>query len=111
MNTIKFFWNGLKINNGPLQKCHYTIGGYTASSGIPADTISIYKITNGHTQKVWFTPEVKEFFTIKNDTDAQSDYFETDSIRVRREHPLYAEVKKALEKKEEHYAKIKKLKN
>lgn len=46
-----------------------------------------------------FTNDVKEFFTIKNDTDSHADYFETDSIRVLADHPLYTQVQSALAKK------------
>lgn len=102
MNTIKFFWNGIKTNKGKLQSCHYSIGNYTEESGIPEDTITIYKSRRDGALR--FNKEISKFFNVKNDSDPQCDYFETDSIRVYSNHTLYSEVKKALEKRQAHYA-------
>ena len=99
MNTIKFYYNGLKINGGNLQRCFYCNGDYTAKTGITQGTITIYS------KELRFSKEIKEFFTVKNDSDGMIDYFESDSILVRPDHPLYSEVLKALEARQNRTAK------
>ena len=66
MNTIKFYYNGLKINGGNLQRCFYSKGNYFESSGIPMESIKIYS------KELRFSKEIKEFFTVKNDSDSCS---------------------------------------
>ncbi|MDA9072748.1 hypothetical protein N9K75_02615 [bacterium] len=88
---VKFFYNGLKTETGAkLQKASYSKGYYTPESGIPADSITIYA-----TQYTRFTKEIKEVFTVENDSDSMTDYFEHDRIRVAPTHPLYADVSAA----------------
>ena len=91
MNTIKFYYNGLKINGGNLQRCFYFNGDYTAKTGTPQGTIAICS------KNLRFSEEIKEFFTVKNESDLMIDYFESDSILVRPDHALYPEVLKAFE--------------
>ena len=99
MNTIKFYYNGLKINGGNLQRCFYCNGDYTAKTGIPQGTITIY------CRDYRFSKEVHEFFTVKNESDLIIDYFESDSILVRPDNALYPEVLKALEAHQKRTAK------
>lgn len=101
MATFKFFWNGIKVNNGKLQKGHYIKGSYTPESGLPNDTITIY--ADGYSG---FSCEVWEAFDVQNDSDSMTDYFEKDRIRVKPDHPLYAQVLKACEASDEHYQKM-----
>ena len=89
MTTIKFYYNGLKINGGNLQRCFYHEGCYNPDYGIPEGSITIY------CRDYHFSKEVREFFTIKNESDLMTDYFESDSILVRPDHALYPEVLKA----------------
>ena len=94
---IQFFWNGIKVNGGKLQRCYYSDGALVNS---PAGTITLYaKDYSG------FSAEVAETFTVKNDSDSQTDYFEKDRARVEPSHPLYGQVWKALQLREAHYAK------
>ena len=96
--TFKFLWNGIKVNNGQLQKGHYTIGNLINA---PAGAITIYASTyKGFSREVW------EAFDVQNDSDSMTDYFETDRIRVKPDHPLYAEVLKAAQANEAHDAKL-----
>lgn len=96
-NQLKFFYNGIKANGGALQKCHYSIGNLV---NFPAGTITIYaKDYSG------FDSAVKKAFTVENNSETMTDYFETDKIRVLPTHPLYAEVLAALEKGQERIAK------
>jgi hypothetical protein len=93
--TLRFFWNGIKAGDGKLQPCSYS-GAELLHS--PAGTITIYA-------KRSFSAEVRQSFTVENDTDSMTDYFEHDRIRVRPNHPLYPQVKAALAAREAHYSK------
>lgn len=87
-NTVKFFWNGLKVN-GEFHKCYYSGGPYTAASGLPEGTITMYA---ANCKRIPRIPELN----IENDTDIMIDYFESDRIRILPGSPLYNEAKKAL---------------
>jgi hypothetical protein len=103
--TLKFFWNGIKANGGKLQKAHFTKGNFTpeamAKYGFDNDTITVY-----NRSYIRFTQEIREVFTVVNESDMVTDYFETDRIRVKKDHPLYAQVLKAFYAQEEHNQKI-----
>ena len=97
MANIRFFWNGIKGSDGKLQPAQITNGAYY---NLPAGTITIYaKKYSG------FSEEVRAAFgSIENNSDSQTDYFETDKIRVVPTHPLYAAVKAAADKRDARYA-------
>ncbi len=76
MQTIRFYYNGIKVNEGKLQKVYYRMGGYVH---LPENTITIY--CNSY---AGFSKEVCEEFSVKNNTDTRTDYVERDHIRVRR---------------------------
>lgn len=102
MAHLKFFWNGIKGSDGKLQKCFYSDGALLHH---PAGTITIYSREYSH-----FTKDIQEHFTVENDSDLMTDYFEKDRIRVLPTHPLYAQVadamlamKKHREKRHEKY--------
>lgn len=95
--ALRFFWNGIKVGTGKLQGCSYSEGALLSH---PAGTITIY-----HKQHCGrFSREIAEQFTVENDTDSQTDYFESDKIRVRPDHPLYSLVREGLAKRTAHYA-------
>ena len=52
--------------------------------GVDPATIKIRPWTGNH-----FPAEVRAAFTIENNSDAMTDYFEGDSIRLLPSHPLY----------------------
>jgi hypothetical protein len=91
-NTIKFFYNGIKINGGKLQACCYF-------RDVKNESIQICKQSKKSDLTSRFSKEVEEFFTIKNDTDLMTDCFDSDSILVCPDHPLYSDVLKAFEDK------------
>lgn len=97
--TLKFFYNGIKANGGKLQKAHFSKGNLAAWArekyGYDEHTITIY--ARGY---VGFSAEVRELFTVENDTDTMTDYFDEDKIRVKKDHPLYAQVLGAYEAQE-----------
>lgn len=97
--VLKFFYNGIKANGGKLQKAHYSKGNLVSWAmekyGYDEHTITIY--ARGYSG---FSTEVRELFTIENDTDTMTDYFEKDRIRVKKDHPLYDQVLKGYEAQE-----------
>ena len=95
MAKLRFFWNGIKGSDGKLQSCIYSDSPLLHS---PAGTITIYA---RHYRP--FSTEVREAFTVENDSDMMTDYFESDRIRVTPTHPLYFHVKAVLIAREAHY--------
>lgn len=87
-NTIKFYYNGLKVNGGKLQKAWAYI------SDQPGQPIGTIKVCARDYYR--FSAEVADFFTVENNSDSQTDYFEKDSFKVLPDHPLYEAVKTAL---------------
>ena len=95
MATLKFYYNGIKVNGGKLQKANIC---ETELRNHPKGTITIYARDYRR-----FSVEVAESFTVQNDTDSMTDYFDSDTIRVEPSHPLYAEVKAAADKSAARY--------
>lgn len=90
--TLKFFYNGLKDSSGKLQKCFYCNGKLLHH---PEGTVTIYARDYSR-----FSQEVREYFTVQNNTDSMTDYFDTDRIRVTPNHPLYTDVLEAFFKQD-----------
>lgn len=87
--TVKFMWNGIKVD-GELYKAHYSLGTI-----YDKDVITIYASTYGA------FPEI-DGLVIENDSDAMTDYFEKDRIRVAPANEHYAAVRAAYRKQNEH---------
>ena len=79
---IKFMYNGIKIN-GKLIKGFWSKGNYRNGA-----IFCVYA-------RGYFTPELKEFFKVENDTDIMTDYFETDSIYFSEKDKYIKEVENA----------------
>ena len=84
MATLKFFWNGIKDERGRIQLCSYSNAPLIS---YPAGTITIYKRDYKP-----FSAGVREAFSVENQSELQSDYFEKDRIRVMPSHPLHEQV-------------------
>ena len=95
--VVKFMWNGIKVD-GNLYKAQYGKGPWTAESGLPDGTLSIYA-------KDYIRFPRIDGLNIINETDIMTDYFETDRIYVEPDNPHYDEVMAAFEKQEEHFRK------
>lgn len=92
-----FYWNGIKDERGgKLQPCWYSDGELLRH---PAGTITIYA-----RDYCRFSAKVSACFDVQNDTDSQVDYFDDDRIRVIPAHPLYAQVKAAMQAAQAHNA-------
>ncbi len=81
--SIKFYFNGFKINNGKINRCFYCKGRYT---NWPDGTITL------HAKEYRFENEARKYLPIENNTDSQTDYFEDDRARIAPNHPLYPQV-------------------
>jgi hypothetical protein len=92
---VRFMYNGLKTEDGVLHKAWYSIGRLTNA---PEGTITIYARTYRALPKV-------EGLVVENNTEIQSDYFETDTIRVTPDNPHYPAVLTAYQKQQAHSAK------
>ena len=71
--SIRFYYNGIKVNGGDLIKCYYSAD---------ADGVTIYAESYGGELP-------RELFDVRNDTDTMTDYFDTDSARLSADHPLF----------------------
>ena len=89
---MKFLWNGIKID-GKLYPAYYYKDDYKGTATI---TVSIkgYKSL----------PQIKGLL-IENDSDLQSDYFDSDRIKIKPGTQYYFEALTAFNAYEEHYKK------
>jgi hypothetical protein len=83
---IKFLKNGIKDSLGNYFPCHYSNSG---------DEIRIY----GKRYKD-FSQEIRDSFTVKNESDVVTDYFENDKIVVSNTHPRYSEIREIADVRE-----------
>ena len=94
--SIRFFWNGIKVNGGKLIRCFY----FTDSK---SDSVTISARDYDHLPR--------DLFTVKNETDLYTDYFDSDSATLTPAHPLYkyaraAALKSAMRGEPEYIAKL-----
>ncbi len=89
---VKFLWNGIKVD-GKLYRAFYSEGKLIH---YPEGTITIFAKDYEHFPKI-------EGLTVENDTELQSDYFETDRIYVTPGNTHYPAVIEAMKQKEAHY--------
>ena len=95
--SIRFFYNGIKVNGGKLIRCFYFTDSENGSVTISARD---------------YADLPRDMFKVKNDTDLYTDYFDSDSATVTPEHPLYkyvraAALKAAMRGEPEYIAKLK----
>lgn len=77
---IKFYWNGIKVNDKKLIPCTYSI----YSDG----TVAIYSLD-------YSSDFPADLFEVRNDTDLYTDYITTDRGSLMQNHPLYKYVRYA----------------
>lgn len=94
VHSIKFFWNGIKVNGGRLIKCSYSLDNNVNGDKSVSICASDY---DGDLPA--------DMFVVRNDTDYYTDYFDKDSTCVTPEHPLYKYARYAAEQAEIHYLK------
>lgn len=78
--SIKFFWNGLKVNGEKkLIRCFYSLDNSAAVSG---PCVTIYARD--------YSGELPgDLFAVRNDSDSYQDYFDKDKATLEPGHPLY----------------------
>lgn len=94
--TIKFFYNGIKVNGGKLIRCFYFTDSRSDSVTISARD---------------YADLPRDMFKVKNETDLYTDYFDSDSATLTPAHPLYkyvraAALKSAMRGEPEYIAKL-----
>ena len=89
-NSIKFFWNGIRINGEKsLIKCSYSLDNHRDHK----ECVTIYADSYGGELP-------RDLFEVHNETDLYTDYFDKDSATLTPEHPLYKYVRYAAAKAE-----------
>jgi hypothetical protein len=89
MASFKFLFNGIKVNNGELQRASYVL----QSDG----TLFLRaRDPEGFSQEIW------EAFDVKNESDPRTDFHENDLLRIAPAHPLFKQAKAGLLRSIEH---------
>jgi len=89
MATFKFLFNGIKVNDGILQRAAYSLQ--------PDGTIVLTgRDPEGFCQEVW------ETFNVTNGSDPRVDYIESDTMTIGPSHPLFHLVKEGFSRNAEH---------
>jgi len=83
---VRIYWNGIKIDGGKLIRCGYSFN----DSDDKAPHVSIYARD--------YNRLPRDLFTVENDSDSYSDYFEEDHAHLGPDHPLYKYFRYAAEK-------------
>jgi hypothetical protein len=86
---IRFLKHAIKVRDKRI-RVRYSKGSYTKESGLPEGTITIYAKDYGSQ----LPSELKPI----NETDLQTDYFETDRARIVPKSKYYKQVNKILKK-------------
>lgn len=98
---IKFFYNGMKVDVGKLIKGGWSYQAEHIDFGgrVYPECVRFYlRSYRG------LPSEARVFFDdIQNDTDSQSDYFETDRVVIMPEHPLFEAAKAAVQADKDHW--------
>ncbi len=83
---VRIYWNGIKIDGGKLIRCGYSLNNN--ADGAPS--VSIYAKDYNNLPR--------DLFTVENDSDSYSDYFEEDHAHIGPDHPLFKYFRYAAEK-------------
>ena len=77
--TLKFYYNGIKVNNGNLLKGFYSLNNDASAVTFYADHDDL----------------PRDVFPVENNTDYYTDYFEDDRFTISADHPLFRFAKSA----------------
>jgi hypothetical protein len=91
--AIRFYFNGLKVDGGPLVRGHFSLIKAWSAHGrdVPTHLVMYCKAYEPVPE------EVRQAFKVENRTDLMTDYFDTDTVRIPPEHPLFREAARALQ--------------
>lgn len=73
-SSIKFYYNGIKVDGGKLTKCYFWTDDETGAVTITARD---------------YDHLPRDLFNVKNDTDLYTDYFDDDRATLDPSHPLH----------------------
>ena len=88
VQSVKFFYNGVKVNGGNLQKYH----GSVENPGTQNEYVRVF----GKDYKEL----PSEVFDVKNDSDSMTDYFVNDTAVVYPDNPFYPYIRSAVAKRQ-----------
>lgn len=74
--SIKFYWNGIKVNGGKLIRCFYSLDNINDPQSVSISARD-YESLPG------------DVFSVRNDSDIYTDYFDNDHATIEAGHPLY----------------------
>ena len=77
--TLKFYYNGIKVNNGNLLKGFYSLNNDGNAVTFHADRDDL----------------PRDMFPVENNTDYYTDYFDDDRFTISADHPLFRFAKSA----------------
>lgn len=100
--AARYHFNGIKIDGGPLSKGHWS---FTRSWTTVTDRVIPNQLTLYGKDLNDFDPAVSKLFTVENDTDGMTDYYEDDRIRIPADHPEFPAAIQAWAKQQERAAK------
>ncbi len=100
VEKIRYMWNGIKVD-GKLYKLWYS---FQTQSYQNDDNPHITMFATSYSNR--FPTEIHDLFTVRNDTDSMTDYFDKDSITLDRTHPEWERVTAAYIKQQNHRAKM-----
>ena len=94
--ALRFFFNGLKVGRGPLQRGVWSlIERWTPAGGERVRQPQIVLYAKSYER---FSDEVRAELPVTNNSDSMTDYFENDRIAFLPGTPLFADAAAALER-------------
>lgn len=85
VKDVRFYYNGLRVNGGPLVRLFYSLDNDSSTSG-PCVSLSCRDYSG---------TLPGELFAVENHTDLYTDYHDTDRATVTPDHPLYPYIRAA----------------
>ena len=74
--SIKFYWNGIKVNGGKLIRCFYSLDNNDNPQSVSISARDYDSLPG-------------DVFSVRNDSDIYTDYFDSDRTTLDAGHPLY----------------------
>lgn len=87
---LTFLKNAIKDAQGKKTRVWYSQGNYTKISGIPESTITIYAKD--------YSGRIPKQLRPINESDIMTDYFATDTARVKKGNKYFKDIEKLLKK-------------
>ncbi len=86
-NAVRFFFNGLKVGKSSLITGHWSYQrAFTSGNRVVGEHITFYAREYGG-----LPDAVRAMASVRNGTDSQTDYFETDRFNLTPGHPRWTD--------------------